>query len=125
MVFLLLQVFYGRWIFLLFQNDGVLSPLTSERRRKWRQDVEVCKYPSPGIHRVSNARGLPGEMFADGIDSHITGNIADLERNYKIFPVFWKVTYFKTVTLAVFALTTLFSVVTVPHINAISLLWSV
>ena len=31
------------------------------------------KCPARGTHRVSNARGLPGGMLADGIDSYISG----------------------------------------------------
>ena len=33
--------------------------------------VLTVKCPSPGTHRETNARGLPGGMLAVGIDSHI------------------------------------------------------
>ena len=32
----------------------------------------TVKCSAPGTYRVSNARGLPGGMLADGIDSYIT-----------------------------------------------------
>ena len=31
----------------------------------------TAKCPAPGTHRASNARSLPGGMFAAAIDSHI------------------------------------------------------
>ena len=31
----------------------------------------TVKCPAPGTHRETNARGLPGEMLAAGIESHI------------------------------------------------------
>ena len=76
---------------LFYSKMTVFETLDSERRRKWRQDATkqifcclqlpggggggtllTAKYPAPGTHRASNARGLPGGMLAAGIDSHIS-----------------------------------------------------
>ena len=32
----------------------------------------TVKFPAPGTHRETNARGLPGGVLAVGIDTHIT-----------------------------------------------------
>ena len=78
------------------QNDPLLLSAVGNVDRMLRSKIFViCKCSgdgtlltvkcwAPGTHRVSNARGLPGGMLADGIDSYIrieSNQIKILKRN--------------------------------------------